>query len=1032
MIGDRPAGRATALVFAAVAGLAALGAAAQDQTAPAIPTEAPTIIPCGTFYEVTRGDTLREIAIDAYGVGNFQAIFDANRDILATPQLLLVGQTLFIPCLDGSGPQTREEAEALEARGRRQELRPPVVLEADLTLPEPVPQPTEAELFGEAVAAEDDNPAEDPALADAAPEATESPDATLAEAAETTDSPDESPDESAETGDGPAPQVLARLVPDTPNAGADLPETPSLSPALPTVAAPQPPEDAPAEALPAEAPVEARVAAPAAGADAPRPPRVAVPAVPAPSADPAAEGSASVLARLQPAVPAPRATAEVSVAEPETRAGAQALQPGLAASAPATPSPAVPTGPEAEPQTAPESPVRNGASSVQALQPGVPTPDAGAAPANGSDQIAALQTDAGATVGTADAPAVLGLQPAPGPAVGPAVGPAPGPDAADAAAPSPSAAPAEAAVQPPAPGVAVLSPAAQPAPGGVPQSAPAATAALQPAPGATAGLQLAPGATTAAQPAPGAAPGLQPAPGATSAVQPAPGGAPPLQPAPGATAAAQPAPGATAAAQPAPGAAAGLQPAPGATAGLQPAPGATSAVQPAPGAAAGLQPAPGGTAARQPAPNAAPGLQPAPGATAALQPAVQPGQTRLSPTPGPETFGAAVALRTTPEPGGPGQPPLGSAAPAAEAEQVEDAPSPVRPARIARPAQSIVTGAAGDAPTADPLGRLLAEGEPVTAEPEDAGRTQTASLAAPSGAATLPATAPRPAAQPAPGRPLAAPVGASGSGLFLPGATREPASAPTSGAAPGGGIRLLSGHFAPYAAPDLPQQGMLSEVVVRALAIAAPGRPAEIAFVNDWQAHLDILLPQGAFDLGFPWFRPDCGSARLGAALRELCNRYLWSEPLHELVVGYFMRAGNPLVAAADPEALRGLTLCRPAAGGVFDLEQRGLGPDAVRLVRPQSAEDCFRALMAGEVDVVTFEVAALERAVAVSGLVGQVREAVDLADLLTLHALAPRANPLARPYITLLNRGLRDMRESGEWFTLVARHLAALQARAN
>ncbi|MGF1446289.1 MAG: hypothetical protein ACFBRM_08810 [Pikeienuella sp.] len=99
-------------------------------------------ISCGGFYQVERGDTLREIAIAAYGEGNYEAIFDANTDILATPQLLLVGQQLFIPCLDGSGPRTRAEAEAEDQPilDDAQVLRPPEFDSANLALPATLPQ----------------------------------------------------------------------------------------------------------------------------------------------------------------------------------------------------------------------------------------------------------------------------------------------------------------------------------------------------------------------------------------------------------------------------------------------------------------------------------------------------------------------------------------------------------------------------------------------------------------------------------------------------------------------------------------------------------------------------------------------------------------------------------------------------------------------------------------------------------------------------------------------------------------------------
>ena len=70
-------------------------------------------IACGSFYRVAPGDTLHRIATRAYGKGDYQTIFEANRDILPDISRIAVGDELLIPCLDGSGPQTRREALAL-------------------------------------------------------------------------------------------------------------------------------------------------------------------------------------------------------------------------------------------------------------------------------------------------------------------------------------------------------------------------------------------------------------------------------------------------------------------------------------------------------------------------------------------------------------------------------------------------------------------------------------------------------------------------------------------------------------------------------------------------------------------------------------------------------------------------------------------------------------------------------------------------------------------------------------------------------
>ncbi len=65
-------------------------------------------------------------------------------------------------------------------------------------------------------------------------------------------------------------------------------------------------------------------------------------------------------------------------------------------------------------------------------------------------------------------------------------------------------------------------------------------------------------------------------------------------------------------------------------------------------------------------------------------------------------------------------------------------------------------------------------------------------------------------------------------------------------------------------------------------------------------------------------------------------------------------------------------------------------------------------------------------------GITDQVSELSALAGIQTLHVLSPKSNPYGRTYLTLINRGLRDLRQSGMWFEVVSRHLAEHAQRTN
>ena len=237
-------------------------------------------------------------------------------------------------------------------------------------------------------------------------------------------------------------------------------------------------------------------------------------------------------------------------------------------------------------------------------------------------------------------------------------------------------------------------------------------------------------------------------------------------------------------------------------------------------------------------------------------------------------------------------------------------------------------------------------------------------------------------------------------------------------------VRILSAAMAPYAGEALPGRGMLAEMATRALGHAAPGRAIRISFVGDRRLHLGVLLPDGAYDIGLPWLKPDCARpGRLSPDLRRRCTEFLWSEPLQEITIGYFAAAGSPLRAAVAPADLAGRRLCRPAGQPRLDLSQNGLVAGRVTVVAGRDLADCLDRLLAGAVDVVTMSVGPVEAEIARRGLADRVEEIPALADRHSLHALAARGSPKGRAALTLIDRGLAILRDTGEWFDVVAKH---------
>jgi polar amino acid transport system substrate-binding protein len=238
-------------------------------------------------------------------------------------------------------------------------------------------------------------------------------------------------------------------------------------------------------------------------------------------------------------------------------------------------------------------------------------------------------------------------------------------------------------------------------------------------------------------------------------------------------------------------------------------------------------------------------------------------------------------------------------------------------------------------------------------------------------------------------------------------------------------VRLLTGSdIAPYADQILPQGGMITDLVSRALNAAVPGQQSRVAFVNDWASHLNYLLPEGAFDVSFPWYKPDCSKAdKLNAEMQSLCAEFEFSNPIFEIRVGFYTQTGSALVETGTLAALSGKRLCRPSGHVTFDLERIGLVKPDISIETQYTAKECFVRLVKGQVDVVTLDKSEADKQLRQLGIAKEIIEIGDLESVQTLHALVSKQNPNGLAHLELINRGLAELMASGKWFEVVAFH---------
>jgi len=233
---------------------------------------------------------------------------------------------------------------------------------------------------------------------------------------------------------------------------------------------------------------------------------------------------------------------------------------------------------------------------------------------------------------------------------------------------------------------------------------------------------------------------------------------------------------------------------------------------------------------------------------------------------------------------------------------------------------------------------------------------------------------------------------------------------------------LAGGNYAPFSDETLVGGGFLVRLAETAMHRAGNSRGYVTAFVNDWGSHLDVLLPTGAFDVGLGWYMPDCEKrSLLSDAMRYRCDEFDSTLPVYEPVVGYYTAKDSKFAGAASFEDYKGAKICRMDGYFTFDLEEEGLVPPAIELVRPTLPEECMEALMTGAADVAGMEVQSAADAIAKLGIGGDVVENPNLSKVLAMSFIAHKSNPFGKQYITLLNRGLTEMRNTGEWYAIIS-----------
>lgn len=237
---------------------------------------------------------------------------------------------------------------------------------------------------------------------------------------------------------------------------------------------------------------------------------------------------------------------------------------------------------------------------------------------------------------------------------------------------------------------------------------------------------------------------------------------------------------------------------------------------------------------------------------------------------------------------------------------------------------------------------------------------------------------------------------------------------------------VTSNNWAPFTDESLTGGGIFVRMAATAMQRGGNDRGYEVSYVDDWMSHIDTLLPSGAFDISIAWESPDCSKLdMLGEFSARMCTDFDFSLPIYEAAYTFNTLPDSKYAGARSFADYTGAKICRPEAWPLGDLEVQGLTPPVVEYVQPKNPIDCAEMLLKGEVDIYSIETETSVSNFAELDATDKISVNPALTTFISYHFLTSKANPRGRVYIAMLNRGITEMRETGEWYDILASGLA-------
>jgi polar amino acid transport system substrate-binding protein len=193
---------------------------------------------------------------------------------------------------------------------------------------------------------------------------------------------------------------------------------------------------------------------------------------------------------------------------------------------------------------------------------------------------------------------------------------------------------------------------------------------------------------------------------------------------------------------------------------------------------------------------------------------------------------------------------------------------------------------------------------------------------------------------------------------------------------------------------------------------------------------IERLQNESAIDLSLPWETADCEQPNdLAQASAMLCDDVFYSEPVFQLVIGLFAPADGSFNFNTD-ESIFGKSICVPLDRDASVLNGDGrkwLSERRISMIRRPTLLDCISLVQQREADA--FVASDLEGRYTLGQLgLSQLFKMMERPlGTRGVHVIVPKDRPQAEALIGAVNQGLKQLKQSDAYASIIRQHLTEL-----